>query len=672
MTPLPTAIRRAGGLLLALFLGGAAPAFAEFPDSIATRDLLGEQTPGRESVESLRRVLSVPSAGTRWNGLPVFGRDLFHGIEPRFSPVEDGPVGPDYVLGPGDNLIVFVSSLVDSSYALMVDREGKVFLPQVGSTFLWGLSFADAERLIKERLGTVLRNARIQVSMGRVRTVEVFVLGAVLRPGKVTLSGFATAFNALYAAGGPEPLGSLRNIRVLRANREIARLDLYPFLLQGDRSNDSRLQSGDVVFVDFVQTQVGIVGAVQRPGVYESQGPMSLRTLLAVAGGATSFADLERIRVERVDPNGGGFRLQDLPLDHGHGIDPDSLMLSNYDLVTVMPLNERVRNAVTLDGYVRHPGEYELAPGMRLSQLVVAERLLPEAALDRAELRRVDPTSFQVEVRAFSVRRAWSGEDDLELRPLDAVTVFSSARFPQTVVMEGQVLRPGTYTLTPGERLSDLLKRAGGTTPHGHLPAAMFLRPSVATRERSFLREFVERQRLELAQQQARLAQSGDSVAAGQVIAAQLALTQALERQTDPGRVVLDLDENGKWIGTTRDPVLENGDRLIVPVRPATVTVIGSVMNPGTLMAHRRGSIKDYIAMAGGLTRQADFGHSYVLRANGEALPRSAASRIEPGDAIVVPPKEAGTGGLGRVVSSTNRFLMELATVGALILAVTK
>ena len=394
-----SSMRRMVRGMLAFLLLLASVASADTKDSGST-DLIGDRLPGEQAVESLKHALAVPSAGTRWRGLPAFGRELFRGSETRFGPIEDVPVGPDYVLGPGDNLVVFISGFSDTSFALTIDREGKVFLPRVGTTFLWGLSFADADALIRARLGTVLRNARVQVSMGRVRTLDVFVLGAVVRPGKLTLTGLGTAFNALYAAGGPDSLGSLRDIRVMRANREVARLDLYPFLLNGDRENDARLQNGDVVFVSLVRSQVGIQGAVARPGVYECDGPLSLRELLEMAGGPSPFADVSRIHIERVDPN-GGFRLQDLPLNHGVGVDPDSLKLFNYDLVTVLPLNERVRNAVTLDGFVRHPGEYELTPGLKLSQLLQPDRLLPEAALDQAELRRVDSNTFHVQVRPF-------------------------------------------------------------------------------------------------------------------------------------------------------------------------------------------------------------------------------------------------------------------------------
>ena len=426
-----------------------------------------------------------------------------------------------------------------------------------------------------------------------------------------------------------------------------------------------------MVFVGLVLSQMGIQGAVVRPGVYEGGGPLSLGSLLAMAGGPSPFADLSRVNVERVDAN-GGFRLQDLPLDHGHGINPDSLMLSSYDLVTVLPLHERVRNVVTLDGFVRHPGEYELTPGLKLSQLLAPSRLLPEAALEQAELRRIDPSTFRVEVRSFSVRGVWSGKDDLELQAMDAITVFSSARFPRAVSLEGEVVRPGTYTAGQGERLSAVLRRAGGITANGYLPAAVFVRRSAAEQGRAFLREFVQRRRLELAEQQARLAQSGDSTAANEVVRAQEQLTAQMESQTDTGRVVLDLDEGGRWVNTARDPVLEDGDRLIVPLRPATVTVLGSVMNPGTLMARKNGSFVDYIKLAGGLSHDADVGRSYVLRANGEAVGKGHAGRIEPGDAIVVASRPPNPGNLGRSVTGSARFLMEMATAAALVMAATR
>jgi protein involved in polysaccharide export with SLBB domain len=352
-------------------------------------------------------------------------------------------------------------------------------------------------------------------------------------------------------------------------------------------------------------------------------------------------------------------------------VDPDSLVLSNFDLVTVMPLNERVRNLVTLDGFVRHPGEYELTPGLKLSQLVSSDRLLPEADLDQAELRRVDPNTFRVEVRSISLRNAWAGQEDVELRALDAVTVFSSARFPRSVTLEGEVSRPGTYTIAPGERLSQVLERAGGITDQGSLRAAVFLRASTARREQAIHTEYVHRQRVDLAMQRAQRAQMGDSAGVRALNLTEANLLAALGAQFDPGRVVLDLDPAGKWVGSDRDPVLEDGDRFIVPIEPEVVTVIGSVMNPGSVMSRRGASFNDYLTSAGGPTREADVDRSYVLRANGAAVPRAQARKVEAGDAIVVPGRDRSHDA-GRAFMTSARFLLEVAGVTALILAATR
>jgi protein involved in polysaccharide export with SLBB domain len=512
--------------------------------------------PGQQADQDLRQSMTTPTPEERWRGLPLFGRDLFLG-ESAQAPVENGPVGPDYVLGPGDNLLVFVSAWSDTTYSLTVDREGQVFLPRIGTTSLWGLSFADADRLIRARLSTVLRNARVQVSMGRMRALEVFVLGSVRKPGKVTLAGSATVLNALVAADGPDTLGSLRDIRVLRADHESR--DSISSVPHRRRPPPGRAAADRRRGVRLLTRARVASGDVVRPAS-ASPGPISLRELLRLAGGPTPLADLERVSVERVDAN-GGFRLQDVPLDHGHGMDPDSLLLSNLDLVTVLPLVGRMRNLVTLDGFVRHPGQYELAPGMKLSDLVRGDRLLPEADLTHAEFRRVDLHDFKTEVRAFSPTRVLAGQEDWPLQPLDAVTVFSSARLPWTVTLQGEETRPGLYTVTPGERLSDLLDRAGGVTPRGSLRAAVFRRRSAARDQRTFTHELEERQRIELLRQQMSLLATGDTVQAAAAGRVESELVDRLGQQSELGRVVLELDAAGKWRKSTRDPVIEDGDR---------------------------------------------------------------------------------------------------------------
>lgn len=630
-------------------------------------DSLSRSLPGTLAGSSLSRALRTPTAGQRWEGLAPFGRDMFD-ADHALAPVEGGPIGPDYVLGPGDQLQVFISTFADTSYTLTLDREGKAFVPRVGSTFLWGMSFAEAERLVRGRIESVFRNARVQISMGRVRALEVYVLGNVQRPGKVTLSGAATSFHALAAAGGPNSLGGIRELRVVRGMHELTRPDLYPFLLEGDRSRDVRLENGDVLFVPVAGGRVGVRGEVARPAVYEMRGPLTLRALLALAGGPTSFADLARVRIERVLAN-GGFRMEDVLLQGPRGADPDTLQLHDQDLVTVLPLAERVQNMVTLDGFVRHPGDYELRTAMKLSDLLSRDRVLPEADLDHAEFRRIDPHTLTATVTAFSVRKLWDGEGDLELRPLDAVTVFSSARMPASVAVAGEVLRPGRYSIAPGERLSSVLARAGGLTPRGSLRAAVFRRPGSATNSHAMRHELQERRRVELDRQA--IAAAGDT-AAMRALAVQRALFQSMEDDADLDRIVLSIDERKRWAGTVADVVLEDGDLFTVPVLPSTVTVLGSVMNPGTLTARKGASALDYVKLAGGFARDAERSLSYVLRANGEAVPLARASRVEAGDAVVVSPKPVDGHNAGRSLAILSQWMLQVATAAAVVFAAVK
>jgi len=418
-----------------------------------------------------------------------------------------------------------------------------------------------------------------------------------------------------------------------------------------------------VLFVGPGDGRVGVLGDVARPAVYDRKGGMTLRQLLELAGGPTAYADLARVRIERVVAH-DGFRLEDVRL--AAGVSPDSVRLADQDLVTVLPLAARTDNTVTLDGVVRHPGDYELVSGMKLSQLVTRDRLLPEADLEHAEFRRIDPVTLAAQVSTLSLTKVWSGESDITLRPLDAVTVFSSARLPATVTIGGEVVRPGRYSITPGERLSSLLQRAGGVTPRGSLRGLVFHRPGSAAYMRSLRRELLQRRAAELDRQQMRAA--GDSVAL-RAIEVQRELLAALDRDADVDRIALGLGDKRRWAGTVSDLVLEDNDQITIPVQPATVTVLGNVMNPGTLAAKRGASASEYIALAGGLARDADRRMSYVLRAGGEAVPLAKSGRIEAGDAIVIAPRAAEGQGAGRALAGLSQWLIQIATAAALVFA---
>ena len=243
--------------------------------------------------------------------LKQFGYEFFDVQATTFAPVLDVPVGPDYVIGPQDSLSVHVWNVPDQnfnrSYIVPVERDGMIVIPQVGAIPVGGLTYSQAEQVIHTRLSALLKRFDVYVAMARLRTIKVYVVGEVVRPGAYELSALASVSNAIYAACGPAKSGSLRQVRVMRESKPVADLDFYDFLLRGDRSQDRRLQAGDVVVVPPLGMVTAISGSVKRPAIYEVKPGARLSDLLSLAGGLTPLADQHRCHLFRLDPGRGRF-----------------------------------------------------------------------------------------------------------------------------------------------------------------------------------------------------------------------------------------------------------------------------------------------------------------------------------------------------------------------------
>ena len=393
-----------------------------------------------------------------------YGYALFAANVSTFAPVDDIPVGPDYVVGPGDDFMINVWGPTDSFMVRTVDRNGRIVLPKVGDLRVWGLTFAQTDRLVREQLSRYFRGYQTSVTMGRLRTIRVHVVGEVCQPGSYVLSSLSNLTTAFFSAGGPTKLGSLRDIRLMRNGRLVGTLDLYDFLQRGDRTRDYRLESGDTIFVPTIGEVAAVAGEVKRPAIYELRGDVRVSDLVEMAGGVTPNSYLKRVQVVRSLPSAERVTV-DVDLS-GYYLKRD--MASNPpvnggDLVLIHRSDPRIYNTVKVEGAVKYPGVYELKPMMRLSQLLPAERLVPEAFPERVEIarRRVD---LSVEVIQVNLKKAWEGDNEQDpiLKPLDEVTVRTEFREAGTVTLTGQVVRPGKYTIAPGERLSSVLERAGG------------------------------------------------------------------------------------------------------------------------------------------------------------------------------------------------------------------
>jgi polysaccharide export outer membrane protein len=623
------------------------PGASESPGPQAERLIKAEAV---SEVRGAQPLPGMPAGAARFDPFAVslrqYGYAMFATNVSTFAPVDDVPVGPDYVLGPGDDLSINVWGPVETTVLRTVDRNGRIVLPKVGDLRVWGLTFAQADRLIREQLSRYYRGFQTSMTMGRLRTVRVHVVGEVCQPGVYTLSALATLTNALFSAGGPTKLGSLRDIRLLRNHHTVGTLDLYDFLQRGDRSHDFRLESGDTIFVPTIGDVVAIAGEVKRPAIYELRGQVRVSDLIDMAGGITPRAYLKRVQIVRAQPSAERATTDlDLSRHYIQGDRASNPPVNAGDLVLIYRSDARIYNLVRVDGAVKYAGAYELKPMMRISQLLPPDNLLPEAFTDRIEVaRRRDDLS--VEILAVDLRKAWRGDRDHDvlLRPLDEVAVRSAYRAPRTVAVHGQVVRPGTYVVAEGERLSSVLERAGGFTDKAFLKGAVLTRADRRKAEQEQLDAFVrlqEQRILATASVAVVGADKDESQWRQQALQARREMLKALASRVAVGRIVVQLDEPAALRASPNDLVLADGDSLEVPTPPSSVLVIGAVRNSTSVLHRDGGDIEYYINRVGGVTKQADRKEIHVVKADGSAISGAGSGeRIEAGDTIIVPPKE--------------------------------
>lgn len=296
--------------------------------------------------------------------LPIFGESLFSNVPSTFAPVDDIPVSPDYVLGPGDDIRVQTYGQINQQGTFTVDRTGDIAFPGVGTIHVAGVRYSQLQAFLKDQLSRIYRNFDLNVNMGQLRSMQIFVLGEVRKPGAFTVSSLSTLINALFASGGPLPQGSLRDIQVQRNNATIVHFDLYDLILHGDKSHDIKLEPGDVIFIPVVGTQAAIAGSVNNPAIYEVLPGTKVSQLIELAGGKTSVAVASQVRLERIFEHTMR-SIIDVPLSPDH--DP---VLANGDIISVGAILDRYSNAVTLRGNVTSPGRYVWHPGMKILDLV--------------------------------------------------------------------------------------------------------------------------------------------------------------------------------------------------------------------------------------------------------------------------------------------------------------
>jgi protein involved in polysaccharide export with SLBB domain len=723
---------------------------------------------------SLRDLYSqFPSSETK---LKRFGSGVFrYGTGNADELPMDLPAGPDYVLGPGDGLVLNLWGGISQRLNRTVDRQGQVALPEAGTITIAGETIAQAQEMIRKALGEQFQNIRVEISLARLRTVRTYVVGDVERPGAYDISSLSTPMNALYAAGGPTSHGSLRTVRHYRGKELVREVDLYDFLLHGVRSDIDRLLPGDTILVPPVGPQVAVSGMVRRPAVYELKGEQGLNEVLDLAGGVLVSAALRQINVERIDPHQRHTMLSvQLPEDGTgdgavktltafHMQDGDRVLVSS-----ILPYNEK---AVYLEGHVFRPGKYPYRDGITVNELLRSyQDLLPEPA-DHAEIVRLQAPDFRPMTISFQLSDVLVGDDPIALQPFDVIRIFSRYEVdPPKVTIRGEVLRPGEYPLaqemtaaglvtmaggfkrsayrqqadlssyvvqngekivaahrvieigkavagdrsadvtlkpgdlvsirqltgwgdigasvnvsgeviypgsygiTEGERLSSVLKRVGGFRETAYAAGAVL--------ERVQVREMGEKTRLEMIRrvETASLSSNGAMTAAQEQVAALQAMEQqrqqilaSLRSHPASGRQVIRISADvSKWENTPADIEMRAGDVLVVPKRPTFVMVNGQVYN-ATAISYTRGREAGwYLRQAGGPTQSANKKGIFILRADGSVVGRAGglwrenvlSTRLQPGDSIVVPEKITGGSMLWKNLMGGAQLASSAASVG--------
>ena len=641
------------------------------------------------------------------SGKKVFGRDIFNNKRLSFEPQMNIANPQNYVLGPGDQLIVDVYGASQESLKLTVSPDGDITIPEFGPVHVSGLSVASAQSRIRSKLGGYFQSSQIKTTLGQTRTIMVNVMGEVRVPGTYTLSAFATVFHALYMAGGISELGTLRSIKVFRQGRQISVVDVYEFILNGRLAGNVRLQDNDVIQVGTYDCIVDVSGSVKRPMAYEMKANESLSSLLKYSGGFADNAYKKLVRVLRNEDFKSVYNVEEF--------DFTSFKVADGDHVMVDAIIDRYKNMVEVKGAVFRPGMYQLGDKVSSvrSLIETASGLTEEALVSRAVMRRMKPNRTQ-EVLSLNLEGILNGteadvplqnedvlfiptlsehqnlrtltitgevifpgvyeyadnmtlqdfilqaggltdrasnvkvdvsrrlrdpnaqdagleiaktfsfslnnQNDFTLEPYDIVQIRRSPVFqdPIRVNVEGEIAFEGSYTMEQkNQRLSDVIKSAGGIVPGAYVRGARLVRKMSDD----------EKARMQAVIQIARQSADGkDSIALEKIA------------MSDTYTVGIHLDEAIANPGSTQDIELMDGDRLIIPRFNHTVRISGDVNAANTVAYDEGKGYKYYIEQAGGFGDRAKKRHAYIIYQNG-TMAKASKGKIEPGCEVVVPSK---------------------------------
>lgn len=540
--------------------------YAFFPTAIEISELESEKNKLAQQRISRDNLTNV---GGNNAGISSIGQGLFSnsaGSSLYGSMLSSTIINKDYTLGPGDLLIVYMWGKMQQVFPLAIDAEGKVFLPEIGPVYLTGVTFERAEKMIQQRLAEKFTNFEMSISMGRLRTISLFIFGEVQAPGAQLVNSQSNILQTLFIARGVTKTGSLRKIKLVR-NQEEHLIDLYEILIEGviegDKEADIQIQQNDIILVPPIGEVAAIKGSVKRPAIYELAGATSLAELIKMAGGLTAKGYAYHLKLERVVEH-QKLVVKDLEFDNIGQLNKQTevIEIQDGDLVSIFSVAPVLYNYVSIEGSVLYPGDYEWKPGIRVKTLLEkAGGLTIGAYFDRADIiRKTDKGIQEIPINLKEVIHGDSGQN-LELQQWDRLKIYNieSVVSNQFVEISGAVRKPGAYPLSIEMRLSDLIFKADGIDLEGDLQTAEFIRVDL---------------------------EKGVQIM-------NVNLKEVLQ------------DKAG-----VKDFLLQEGDHLFVRFTPESwqrlkVTVTGEVKYPGEYIVRKGESLSALIERAGGFTKDA-------------------------------------------------------------------
>lgn len=677
----------------------------------------------------------------------VFGRNIFNTRNLTFEPNNNMATPPNYQLGPGDEVIIDIWGASQTSIRQTITPDGTINMQELGPIYLSGMTVEEANRFLKNKLGTVFSNEnnQIQVTLGNTRTIQINIMGEVVQPGTYALSAFSTVFHALYRAGGVNDIGSLRNVQLVRNGKKIASVDVYDFIMQGKIKDDIRLQEGDVIIVPAYDMLVKMSGNVKRPMRFEMKKDETLAALIKYAGGFNADAYSKSVRMVRqngmeyevktvdemdysvcqlrdgdvvtvgailnrftnkVEIKGAVYRPDIYALDgkvntvralieKAQGlmddaftnravlqrqrddltseivsVDVKALMngtipdipLRKNDILYIPSIHDlQDLGSVTIYGEVTKPDEYPYADNMTLEDLIIQAGGLKEAASTvRVDVSRrikdtksVNSTDSIGQMFSFALKDGFviDGQPGFVLQPYDQVFVRRSPGYQtqQNVSIQGEVIFGGAYTLTSkAERLSDLVKKAGGVTNSAYVRGAKLIRVA-NDEEKKRMQDVVKLMGREL----------GENA------------IDSLGLQVDSlFSVGIDLEAALANPGGDADLVLREGDVLNIPEYVNTVKINGAVMMPNTVSYRKGEKVSYYLGQAGGYSQHAKKSKKFIIYMNGQVakVKGNGSKQIEPGCEIIVPNKKQNKANIGNILGYATSF-SSLAIMAATIVS---